>query len=61
MEQLDPEDGLAVWDFTQGSDAAGGNFASPSRAWTSGWAALLRPARAAVSKAPMVLLDEPTA
>jgi hypothetical protein len=38
MEQLDPEDGLAVWAFTEGSDAAGG-LASPSRAWASGCAA----------------------
>ena len=39
MEQLDPEDGLAVWDFSEGPDAVGGSFASLSRAWTSGCAA----------------------
>jgi eukaryotic-like serine/threonine-protein kinase len=27
MEQLDPEDGLAVWDFTEGSELPGGNLA----------------------------------
>jgi len=27
MEQLDPEDGLAIWDFTEGSEVPGGNLA----------------------------------
>jgi eukaryotic-like serine/threonine-protein kinase len=27
MEQLDPEDGLAIWDFTEGSELPGGNLA----------------------------------
>jgi serine/threonine protein kinase len=27
MEQVDPEDGLAVWDFTEGSEVPGGNLA----------------------------------
>jgi serine/threonine protein kinase len=27
MEQVDPEDGLAVWDFTEGSELPGGNLA----------------------------------
>jgi hypothetical protein len=34
MEQLDPEDGLAVWDFTEDSSCP--VRTSPSSAWVSG-------------------------
>jgi hypothetical protein len=49
MEQLDPDDGLAVWDgepvwdFKEASDAAGGNLASPSRVESLGVGCAARP------------------